>query len=244
MGMRADFLYQALAHRPFSDVLQDATQLLGPMTREELRDAIVEPATALDVTFQDGLVDRILDDVGDDPGRLPLLQFALALLWAEQTSHELTHAAYERIGEVSGALVRHAGTVFGQLTEQERELAHRLFIQLVQPGTPGKETRRLAARSELTPGEWDLAQRLSMTGSSSSARTRALGSSSWTSSMRRSSTPGRSFESGWTPIAISASGRSGCGQASASGRRADETPGFLLRGGPLVVAEGWLESKW
>ena len=37
-----------------------------------------------------GLVDRILEDVGEDPGNLPLLEFALTLLWEGQANGKLT----------------------------------------------------------------------------------------------------------------------------------------------------------
>lgn len=47
------------------------------MTRQELRRAIEEPARGKGVIFEPGLVERLLDDVGDEPGNLPLLQFTL-----------------------------------------------------------------------------------------------------------------------------------------------------------------------
>ena len=42
--------------------LQDAALLLGPMTREELRVVIERPAEKQGAAFEEGLVDRILDD--------------------------------------------------------------------------------------------------------------------------------------------------------------------------------------
>ena len=83
--MRADFMGQALAHRPFADALQEASLLMGPMTRDELRVAIDRPAEMQGAAFEPGLVERILDDVGEEPGNLPLLEFALTLLWERQT---------------------------------------------------------------------------------------------------------------------------------------------------------------
>jgi len=80
IALRADFMGQALEHRPFADALQDASQLLGPMTREELRAAIEKPAEVQGAAFEPGLVERLLDDVADEPGHLPLLEFALTLL--------------------------------------------------------------------------------------------------------------------------------------------------------------------
>ncbi len=70
--MRADFLGNALSYRPFADVLQNADIKLAPMNREELSQVIEKPAQKLGVTFENGLVERILDDVEDEPGNLPL----------------------------------------------------------------------------------------------------------------------------------------------------------------------------
>jgi hypothetical protein len=71
LTLRADFMGQALAHRPFADALQEASLMLGPMTRQELRVAIEKPAEMQGAAFEAGLVERILDDVGEKPGNLP-----------------------------------------------------------------------------------------------------------------------------------------------------------------------------
>ncbi len=42
--------------------------------------AIEKPAEMQGAAFEAGLVERILDDVGDKPGNLPLLEFTLTLL--------------------------------------------------------------------------------------------------------------------------------------------------------------------
>ncbi|HRV94888.1 MAG TPA: protein kinase, partial [Anaerolineae bacterium] len=110
--LRADFLEQALAHRPLADMIQHHDFKLGPMTREELGLAIERPAELQGVGFESGLLERILDDVGEEPGNLPLLEFALTALWDRQQSRQLTHAGYEAVNGVKGALTRHADTVF------------------------------------------------------------------------------------------------------------------------------------
>ncbi len=102
LTLRADFMGRALEHRAVADALQSGTYLLGPMRREELQAAIVEPAQRHGVTFESGLVERILDEVGEAAGRLPLLEFALTQLWERQEGGRLTHAAYEAIGGVEG----------------------------------------------------------------------------------------------------------------------------------------------
>jgi len=160
LTLRADFMGHALAHRPFADALQDASLMMGPMSRDELRRAIEKPAIVQGAAFEAGLVERLLDDVGEAPGNLPLLEFALTLLWEGQSGGWLTHAGYEEIGRVGGALVRYADEVFGDLDEREQERAQRIFVQLVRPGEGTEDTRRAAMRAELGDENWGLAQHL------------------------------------------------------------------------------------
>jgi len=83
--------------------LENGAINLGPMTRDELERAIVQPAARVGLDFEPGLAGRMLDDVGESPGNLPLLEFALTELWARRQARLLTHAAYEETG-VSGVL--------------------------------------------------------------------------------------------------------------------------------------------
>ncbi|MEA5567378.1 WD40 repeat domain-containing protein, partial [Anabaena sp. UHCC 0399] len=158
--MRADFLGNALSYRPFADVLQNADLKLGPMNREELTQVIEKPIEKLGVTFEAGLVERILDDVKNQPGNLPLLEFALTELWNKQTGKQLTHKIYEEIGQVEGALARHADEKYGNLTDDEKEKVRRIFIQLVRPGEGAEDTRRVAMKAELGEQSWDLVKQL------------------------------------------------------------------------------------
>src|SRR3712207_4130063 len=77
LTLRGDFYGRALEDRALADRLQDAVVNVGPMQREELERAIVEPARLVGHAFEDGLVENILDDVGAEPGGLPLLEFLL-----------------------------------------------------------------------------------------------------------------------------------------------------------------------
>ncbi|WP_414545047.1 hypothetical protein [Nostoc sp. CCY0012] len=158
--MRADFLANALSYRPFADLLQNADLKLGPMNREELRQVIEKPAKNLGVTFEGGLVELILKDVEEQPGNLPLLEFALTQLWNKRTGKQLTHKIYEEIGQVEGALARHADQKYGNLTKEEQEKVRRIFIQLVRPGEGAEDTRRIALKAELGEQSWSLVKQL------------------------------------------------------------------------------------
>ncbi|MDZ7992280.1 MAG: eIF2A-related protein [Nostoc sp. EfeVER01] len=158
--MRADFLGNALSYRPFADVLQNGDVKLGPMNREELTQVIEKPAQKFGVTFADGLVERILDDVENQPGNLPLLEFALTELWNKRSGKQLTHKIYEEIGQVEGALARHADEKYGNLTDDEKQKVRRIFIQLVRPGEGAEDTRRIAMKAELGEQSWSLVKQL------------------------------------------------------------------------------------
>ena len=160
LTLRADFFGHALAYRPLADALQTAGLNLGPMTRAELQAAVERPAQAREVAVEEGLTTRLLDAVTGEPGRLPLLEFTLTLLWERQAGGKLTHAAYEAIGGVEGALAGHAESVYNQLSTEEQQQARRIFIQLVQPGEGAPDTRRLARRTEVGDAAWPLVARL------------------------------------------------------------------------------------
>ena len=154
--MRADFLVNALAYPAFADRLRSADIKIRSMNREELAAVIAKPVERLGVSFEAGLVERILDDVEEQPGNLPLLEFALTELWNKHSGKHLTHQVYEEIGQVEGALARHADEKYGNLMEEDKKRAERIFIQLVQPGEGTEDTRRIATRDEVGEDNWDL----------------------------------------------------------------------------------------
>ncbi|MBE9179092.1 CHAT domain-containing protein [Oculatella sp. LEGE 06141] len=155
--LRADFCESALAYRPLAEALRHfPPTLLGPMTRAELQAAIEQPAAALGIGLADGLTERILDAVDAAPGHLPLLEFALTLLWEQQRQGSLTHAAYEAIGGVERALAGYADQIYQALDPMAQQQARQIFMQLVRPGDGTADTRRLATRSEIGEPNWPL----------------------------------------------------------------------------------------
>ena len=160
LTLRADFLGYALSDRLLADALQNADVKLGPMNGQELREVIEKPAQKLGVRLEAGLTERILKDVERSPGNLPLLEFALELLWAKQSNGQLTHEGYEEVGGVEKALASYADDVYDKLSEGDREKAERVFIQLVQPGMGTEDTRKVATSAEVGADNWDLVRRL------------------------------------------------------------------------------------
>ena len=140
--LRGDFFGQALSDRALADRLQDAQVNLGPMTQEELVRSITEPAEKAGLLFEAGLADRILDDVGHEPGSLPLLEFVLATLWEQRQGITLRHDAYERMGGVQRAIATRADAEFEKLDAAQKDAARRMLIQMVRPGEEAEDTRQ------------------------------------------------------------------------------------------------------
>ena len=154
--MRADFLANALSYRIFADMLQNQDIKLGAMSREELKEVIEKPAKNLGVTFEAGLVERILNDVEDEPGNLPLLEFALTELWKKRTGKQLTHAIYQDIDQVKGALAKYAEDRFLELKNNEQKQARQILILLVHIGEENNYTKKRINQSHISEKNWNL----------------------------------------------------------------------------------------
>jgi tetratricopeptide (TPR) repeat protein len=149
--MRADFRDSLQRHKPLAAEAHGRVLDLDTMTTDEYLEAIVMPANKAGVEFEVGLVERILADVGREPGNLPLLQFALMELWNLRQGGKLTHAAYDQIGGVKGAVTRRAGEIVEELGKEREGLVRRIFTQLVHIGEDGgtENTRRRATFEEM-----------------------------------------------------------------------------------------------
>ncbi|BAZ18044.1 WD-repeat protein [Calothrix sp. NIES-4071] len=159
--LRADFLGKAMSYHLLGEALQNyRPSLLAPMNRQELENAITKPAAKYCVEFESGLVNKLIDDVGDGEGSLPLQQFTLTQLWQKQSPGKLTHQAYREIGGVREAIANHAEYVYRRLSKQQRSVAPSVFIQLVQPGEGTEDTRRVATKQEVGEKNWNLVQHL------------------------------------------------------------------------------------
>lgn len=240
--MRADFLGQALEQPAFGVIQPEQMILLGRMNNEQLRRAIEEPARRSGIVFEPGLIERILDDLETAPGQLPLLQFALALLWDARTEHWITNEAYNDIEQVSGALTHYANGVVARLSLMERERVRRILLRLVQPGENTEDTRRLATRSEIGERDWPLVQRLADSRLVVTNRD-SIGQETvevihealiqeW-GRLREWLNEDRAFHVWQTRARPMLN----------SWRRVDEDAGALLRGPALAEAEGWLNER-
>ncbi|WP_051858459.1 nSTAND1 domain-containing NTPase [Streptomyces cellulosae] len=163
LAVRGDFYGRCAEHRDLADALRDANLLAGAMSPAELRDAVVKPATAAGLSVERALTARLVKEVADAPGGLPLLSHALLETWRRRRGKTLTMAGYEAAGRLDGAIAKTAEKVYAGFTEGQAAAARRVLLRMVAPGwgsprssevesgggTP--DTRRPVERAEL-PG--------------------------------------------------------------------------------------------
>lgn len=153
--MRSDFLGDCAQFRDLPEAINDGQYLIPRMTRDQRREAITGPVAVGGGEIAGRLVNRLLNDVGDDPDHLPILQHALMRtwdLWAEDQRNgepiDLQH--YEAVGTMSEALSRHADEAYAELpNDRSRALAEKLFKSLTERGPDNREIRRPTRVSEI-----------------------------------------------------------------------------------------------
>jgi WD40 repeat protein len=154
--MRSDFLGKCSRYRGLPEALNQSQYLIPRLTREQQRDVIEGPVGMVGASMEPALVQRLLNDLGDNPDQLPALQHALMRTWEQSASaraqgKEIAVADYEAVGTMADALNRDADRVYESLSTDDAAAAitRRLFQRLVQPAAPGSETRSPTAFSEL-----------------------------------------------------------------------------------------------
>jgi WD40 repeat protein/DNA-binding SARP family transcriptional activator len=147
--LRADFLDHPLRDPEFGELLRAGMVAVAAPSEDELAEAIERPARRVGVRFEPGLVSQIVADVRDQPGALPLLQYALTELFANRAGDVLTLEGYLATGGVVGALGRRAEDLYARLGPSARAACRQVFLRLVSADPASHDTRRRVRRSEL-----------------------------------------------------------------------------------------------
>ena len=148
IALRADFYGRCANHASLAEAVARDQVLLGPMSADELRRAVTEPARAAGLRVEEGLVDLLVAEVEGEPGALPLLAHTLHATWERRDGRRLTLEGYHATGGVRGAIASTADRVLDELDASDQELARTVFLRLVEPGET-VDTRRRAALAEL-----------------------------------------------------------------------------------------------
>jgi DNA-binding SARP family transcriptional activator/ABC-type glycerol-3-phosphate transport system substrate-binding protein len=153
--LRADFYDGPLLDPHFGPLLAARTEAIVPLAPGELERAIEGPAERAGVALEPALLVEIVADVADQPGALPLLEYALTELFDLREDRTMTLATYREIGGVRGSLARRAEELIDTLDAEGHDACRQLFLRLLTAGDGAESTRRRVPRSELDSLEVD-----------------------------------------------------------------------------------------
>ena len=146
--MRSDFLGDCARFRDLPEAISDSQYLIPRLTRDELQAVITGPIGVRGGRIAPSLVQRLLNDIGDDMDQLPVLQHALMRAWdhwerSDPDGRPIELSDLEAVGGMAEALSRHADEAFESLaSERDRKIAERLFKCLTERGPDNREIRR------------------------------------------------------------------------------------------------------
>jgi len=148
MTMRSDFLGDCTQFPGLAEAINAGQYLVPRMTRDERRAAIEGPVRVGGAEIAPVLLTRLVNDVGDNPDQLSILQHALNRTWARWQGEgggegPLDLAHYEAIGTMAHALDQHAEQAYAELgTTRREQVCEKLFKALTDKATDSRGVRR------------------------------------------------------------------------------------------------------
>lgn len=136
--MRSDFIGDCAQFPELTRKINDSHYLIPQLTRDQKRKAIEGPVAVGGAVIAPRLVQQLLNDLGDNPDQLPILQHALMRTWSywadyrdfDEEQVDLKH--YEAIGTMSEALSMHANEAYDELTEDQKRICEMMFKAITE----------------------------------------------------------------------------------------------------------------
>jgi tetratricopeptide (TPR) repeat protein len=148
LTMRSDFLGDCARFPGLPEAINKGQYLVPRLTREERRTAISGPIMVGGGEISPVLLTRLVNDVGDNPDQLPILQHALNRTWAQwqrerHGNEPISLSHYQAIGTMAHALDQHAEEAFADLTSEHRKKTCEVIFQaLTDKGNDARGIRR------------------------------------------------------------------------------------------------------
>lgn len=147
LTMRSDFIGECAKFPDLTQMINDSHYLIPQMTRDQKRTAVEGPVAVGGGKIAPRLTQQLLNDVGDNPDQLPILQHALMRTWANWVdtrkvgeAMDLRH--YNAIGTLREALSQHANEAYDSLNKREKEICEVMFKALTDRGSENQGIRR------------------------------------------------------------------------------------------------------
>ena len=147
LTMRSDFIGECSNFQELTSLINRSNYLIPQMTRNDFRDAINGPVAVGDATIEPSLVQELLNDVGDNPDQLPILQHAMMRTWDywlknSDRDKAISLSEYEAVGKMEKALSEHANEAFDELNDEGKRICEILFKTITEKGADNRGVRR------------------------------------------------------------------------------------------------------
>jgi WD40 repeat protein len=142
--MRSDYLGNCAQFRDLPERINEGLYLVPRMRRDQLEQAISGPIAVEDAHIEPRLLQKLLNETGDDPDQLPVLQHALMRTWNawNHADRPLDLQDLDAVGGMKDGLSRHADEIFESLSSDQQRIARIMFQQLSERDPEGREIRR------------------------------------------------------------------------------------------------------
>jgi len=146
LTMRSDFIGECSQFHELTELINDSNYLVPQMTREDFKKAVEGPVAVGGAEIEPQLVQLLLNEVGDNPDQLPILQHALMRTWDYWTEHSdinqpIGISDYEAIGKMEKALSEHANEAFDELAESQKWVCESMFKTITEKGNDNRGIR-------------------------------------------------------------------------------------------------------
>ena len=146
LTMRSDFIGECSQFHELTELINESNYLVPQMTRDDFKKAIEGPVAVGGAEIDTQLVQQLLNEVGDNPDQLPILQHALMRTWDYWTDHSdieqpISLADYEAIGKMERALSEHANEAYDELNEDEKWICESMFKTITEKGNDNRGIR-------------------------------------------------------------------------------------------------------
>jgi WD40 repeat protein len=154
LTMRSDFIGECGQFEGLAEMVNRGEFLIPRLTREQYKRIIEGPIKVAGGEITPRLLQRLLNDIGQQQDQLPCLQHALMRTWAvwaeKGDSQALDLDDYQRVGRMAQALSLHADEIYDSLADdRQRELCRGMFQALTVQETENRGIRRPQRLSSL-----------------------------------------------------------------------------------------------
>ena len=146
MTMRSDFIGDCSQFQELTALINESNYLIPRMSRDDMKSAVTGPVAVGGAKIDPLLTQTLLNEIGDNPDQLPILQHSLMRTWEYWRTlgdfdRPLGLSDYDSIGRMEKALSEHANEAYDELDEEGKRICESLFKTLTEKGADNRGIR-------------------------------------------------------------------------------------------------------